>query len=318
MSDFFPIFDFIDIFWTPWSTPQDYIWNGKIVLMGFFVSASCGMIGSFIVVRRLALMGDAISHGILPGLVLAFIVSQSKALLPMFIGACAAGMLCNFCIEWLNKKTPIKLDSAMGLTFTSFFALGIILIAQFANNAHIDAECLLYGEIGYIPLEKHIFIGDFHLGPRPLAFMGVVLISITVLIILFYKQLMVTSFDLTLSVTLGLPVKIFHYGLMLCLAFTIVSSFESVGVILVIAMIIFPSITASFFVTRMPNILFSTIPLSAFYSIGGFCFARWFDCSIASAMVVVAMLCFFVAWLVGKENGILLNFTKPKTFSKIK
>ena len=105
MSDFFPIFDFIDIFWTPWSTPQDYIWNGKIVLMGFFVSASCGMIGSFIVVRRLALMGDAISHGILPGLVLAFIVSQSKALLPMFIGACAAGMLCNFCIEWLNKKS---------------------------------------------------------------------------------------------------------------------------------------------------------------------------------------------------------------------
>ena len=171
MSDFFPIFDLGYFLDSMVHTPRLYL-EWKNSFNGVFCFCFLRNDWIFYRCKEASPHGDAISHGILPGLVLAFILSQSKALIPMFIGACAAGMLCNFCIEWLNKKTPIKLDSAMGLTFTSFFALGIILIAQFANNAHIDAECLLYGEIGYIPLEKHISIGDFHLGPRPLVFMG--------------------------------------------------------------------------------------------------------------------------------------------------
>ncbi|MEJ6522590.1 MAG: metal ABC transporter permease, partial [Opitutales bacterium] len=133
MNDFFPPFNFIDTFWIPWESTEDFIWNGKIVAMGFLVSLACGLIGAFIVVRKLALMGDAISHGILPGLALAFIITQSKDLLPMFIGACVAGLLCSLCIEWLQKKSPLKADAALGLTFTSFFALGVLLITQMGN-----------------------------------------------------------------------------------------------------------------------------------------------------------------------------------------
>ena len=305
MNEFFPPLDLVDTFWMPWATSKDFIWNAQIVTMGIMVSLSCGLIGSFIVARKLALMGDAISHGILPGLAIAFIATQSKALFPMFIGACGAGLLCSFCIEWLAKKTPLKMDAALGLTFTSFFALGVLLITQMGNNAHIDAECLLYGEIGFTPLAESITWGSIEIGSRPLLSIGTVTIIIILIITIFYKQLLVTSFDQTLSVSLGLPVRTIHYGLMLLLAITIVASFESVGVILVIAMLIFPSTTASFFFTRMPAILFCSIPLSIIYSLGGFFLARWLDCSIAASMVVVAMLCFGIAWAFGPEDGVV-------------
>jgi manganese/zinc/iron transport system permease protein len=305
MDNFFPPMDLLDTFAMPWASPEDIIWNGKIVAMGFFVCLSCGLIGAFIVVRKLALMGDAISHGILPGLALSFMITQSKALLPMFIGACIAGLLCSLCIEWLQKKSPLKADAALGLTFTSFFALGVLLITQMGNNAHIDAECLLYGEIGFTPLAKNLKWGAIELGPRALVTMAMVTLLIISIIIVFYKQLLVTSFDETLSISLGLPIKAIHYGLMLLLATTIVAAFESVGVILVIAMLIFPSTTASFFFSRMPAILFSTIPLAFIYSFGGFFLARWLDCSIAASMVVIAMFCFGLAWLFGPVDGVI-------------
>jgi manganese/zinc/iron transport system permease protein len=315
MNDFFPTFNFIDTFWAPWESVQDFSWNGKIVAMGFLVSLACGLIGAFIVVRKLALMGDAISHGILPGLALAFIITQSKDLMPMFVGACIAGLLCSFCIEWLQKVSPLKADAALGLTFTSFFALGVLLITQMGNHAHIDSECLLYGEIGFTPLAETINWGSFELGPRPLVTMALVTIGIILTIVVFYRQLIVTSFDETLSISLGLPIKVIHYGLMLLLAITIVAAFESVGVILVIAMLIFPSTTASFFFSRMPSILFCVPALSLVYSLGGFFMARWLDCSIAASMVVIAMVCFAIAWLIGPVDGVIPKILQRKAFA---
>jgi manganese/zinc/iron transport system permease protein len=301
---FIPDFDPIDTFVTPWASHVDIVWNGQIILMGILVSLACGLIGSFIVVRKLALMGDAISHGILPGIALAFMIMQSRALFPMFFGACLAGLLCSFCIEWLQKKSILKPDAALGLTFTTFFAFGVLLIAVNGSNAHIDAECLLYGEIGLIPLAEDLSFAGIDLGSRPLISMLVVTILVILAVTVFYRQLLVTSFDFTLAKTLGLPVTLIHYGLMLLLALTIVSAFEAVGVILVISMLIFPSVTASFFFTRMPAILFCSLPLSFIYSIGGFFLARWLDCSIAGAMVLVAALCFALGWGFGPEGGV--------------
>ena len=301
---FIPDFDAVDTFLTPWANQAETAWNGQIVTMGILVSLACGLIGSFIVVRKLALMGDAISHGILPGLALAFIIMQSRALFPMFFGACLAGLLCSLCIEWLQKKSILKPDAALGLTFTTFFAFGVLLISLYGGNAHIDPECLLYGEIGLIPLAENLSIAGIQLGSRPLVSMLVVTILVIISIIVFYKQLLVTSFDYTLAKTLGLPVTLIHYGLMLLLALTIVSAFEAVGVILVISMLIFPSVTASFFFTRMPAILVSSLPLSFVYSIGGFFLARWLDCSIAGAMVLVASLCFGLGWGFGPKGGL--------------
>ena len=124
-----------------------------------------------------------------------------------------------------------------------------------------------------------------------------------------------TSFDETLSISLGLPVRFIHYGLMLLLAITIVASFESVGVILVIAMLVFPSTTAAFFFSRMPSILLCVPPLSLVYSLGGFFMAQWLDCSIAASMVVIAVLCFGVAWLFGPVDGLIPKFIQRKSLA---
>ena len=303
-ESFVPDLDLVDVFVTPWSTHGDAAWNGQIIAMGVLVSLACGLIGSFVVVRKLALMGDAISHGILPGLALASIIMQSWALFPMFFGACAAGLLCSFCIEWLEKKSILKPDAALAVTFTTFFAFGVLLIALYAGDGHIDPECLLYGEIGLIPLAENLSLAGFDLGSRPLVSMLVVTILVILSVILFYRQLLVTSFDFTLAKTLGMPVSLIHYGLMLLLSLTIVSAFEAVGVILVISMLIFPSVTASFFFSRMPAILFCSLPLSFVYSIGGFFLARWLDCSIAGSMVLVASLCFGLSWGFGPNGGL--------------
>lgn len=307
---FVPDFDLIDTFVTPWSNQAEIAWNGQIITMGILVSLACGLVGSFIVVRKLALMGDAISHGILPGLALAFIIMQSRALFPMFFGACLAGMLCSLCIEWLQKKSILKPDAALGLTFTAFFAFGILLIAIYGTNAHMDADCMLYGEIGLVPLADKLSIAGVDLGARPIVSMAAVTLLVLVSVTLFYRPLMVTSFDFTLAKTLGLPVALIHYGLMLLLALTIVSAFEAVGVILVISMLIFPSVTAGFFFSRMPAILFSSLPLSVLYSTGGFFLARWLDCSIAGAMVLVACVCFGLGWGFGPKGGLAWQILK--------
>ena len=304
MKSIFPPFNFSEIFYEPWMSKDDIIWNSEIILMGFLISFSCGLIGTFLVLRKLALMGDAISHSILPGIVLAIIAFQSTALIPMFLGACIAGLACSFCIEWLQRKTHLKPDAALGLTFTSFFALGILLISQMGHHVHIDAECLLYGEIGMTPLAENIKIGSINFGPRPIFAMLAITIVLILLIIIFYKQLVITSFDEILSNSIGIPVKTIHYALMFALAITIVSALESVGVILVVAMLVFPSTTASLFSTRLPVILFSTFPLALLYSIGGFFFARWMDCSIAGAMASVAFVSFLAIWLISNKSFI--------------
>ena len=125
---FFPPFNPEKVLMEPWSSPELILWNGQVLLMGFLVCWASGIIGSFIVVRRMALMGDAISHGILPGLVISFLVCGSLEIGPMLLGACIAGVTCSLCIEWLRTNTPIKKDAAMAVVFTSFFALGVTLI----------------------------------------------------------------------------------------------------------------------------------------------------------------------------------------------
>ena len=106
-----------------WATDEQIIWNLKIVFMGMMVCLSCGVVGCFVVLRRMALLGDAVSHGILPGIVLAYLLSGSLSLGPLWLGACLAGLVCGACIEWLRGHTPLREDAAMGLTFTSLALL---------------------------------------------------------------------------------------------------------------------------------------------------------------------------------------------------
>lgn len=305
IMNFIPNFNFESVFLQPWSSNELMEWNGQIILMGLLICWTSGIIGSFIVVRKMALMGDAISHGILPGLVISFLICGSLEIGPMLAGACIAGIACSFCIEWLRQNTEIKQDASMAIVFTTFFAFGVTLINLQTGHLDLDTSCVLYGEIGLTPLATDWIFAGKNLGNRSLWVMGLICLITLISASLFYRQLLLTSFDSILARSIGWPVKLIHFALMLFLALCTVASLESVGVILVVAMLIFPCVTASFFFHRLSVILFCTFPLGIFYTFGGFHLALWLDCSIAAAMVISATVIFMFALLFNPQNGIV-------------
>jgi len=300
-----------------------------IVLMGFLITAACGLIGNYLILRRMALVGDAISHSVLPGLAIAFLLSHSLNTVPMFIGALGAGIVTTVLIELIHKKTRVKQDSAIGITFSTLFAIGVILISFGQTEAvHLDAECVLYGEIAFVPLDlvqtelgagalsvvekipglnSEMFLSGntLTIAPPSVIRMAIVTVVTLLLILVFYKELLVTSFDSGLSSSLGINSTVVHYALMAMLSVIIVSAFEAVGAILVIAMLILPGATASLLAHRLPRMFGITVTHAALSAVGGIHLATWLNCSPAGAMVVGGSVLFGLAWVFSPSQGLL-------------
>lgn len=296
----------------PWASPELFSWNLQVFIMGCLVCICCALIGTFVCLRRMALLGDAISHGILPGIVLAYILTGSLSLLPMWTGACLAGLACGVSIQWLHTQTPLKEDAAMGLTFTAFFAAGMVLLGLNAENIHLDTACILYGEIGLIPLEPDWVILGTNLGNQSLWSMGLICFFTLLCTLVFYKFLLVTSFDLSLAKSLGIPVNIVQYGLMLLLALVVVASFEAVGVILVLAMMILPPTSMSFLCDRLPMVLLYCLPLSMLYSLGGIYLAYGLNFPISASIALTAVVIFVPCCLLGPKGGVFSGIVQSK------
>ena len=303
MSDLIPAFDFHRVVVVPWTEGLgSYGWS---MLMGFFVACACGLIGNYLILRRMALVGDAISHSVLPGIAIAFLVAKSRGSVAMFLGALAAGIATTVLIELIHKKSRVKQDAAIGITFSSLFAIGVILISLYASRVDLDQECVLYGEIGNVWIDTPVTIAGISLGPATVVRMGIVAVITAVLIVLFYKELLVSSFDSGLAFSLGINATVVHYALMCMLSVVVVSAFESVGAILVIAMLILPGATASLASNRLPVILTLTILHAAISAVLGLHAALWLECSIAGAMVVVGAALFVLAWIFSPSQGLL-------------
>jgi manganese/zinc/iron transport system permease protein len=288
-----PPFEFQRVFVEPWA--DHFTSYGWIALMGFLVATACGLVGNYLILRRMALVGDAISHSVLPGLAIAFLVANNRSSLAMFLGALGAGLVTTVLIELIHKKSRVKQDAAIGITFSSLFAIGVIIISLFASKIDLDQECVLYGEISNIPL----------LGPTPVVRMACVTALTIMLIIVFYKELLVSSFDPGLAYSLGINAAVVHYGLMGMLSVVVVSAFESVGAILVIAMLILPGATASLLSQQLPRILWLTVVHAALSSVMGIHLGVWLNCSIAGAMVVMGSVLFGLAWVFSPQQGLL-------------
>jgi len=307
---FFPDFDWHTVFVQPWTEFGDNsFW---IVLMGFLVSGTCGLVGCFVILRRMALVGDAISHSLLPGITLAFLFTNSRDTLPMMIGAIVAGMTTVAMIEAIRYSSRVKPDAAIGIVFSSLFAIGVILISVYADKIDLDAECVLYGELGFIPFQDVAVFGGQEIGPEPVARMAIIALIAIVLLFLFFKELLVTSFDSGLAASLGINPVRYQYGLTLFLSIVIVSSFESVGVVLVIAMIIFPGATALMLTDRLPLAIWLSVLFSALYAGLGFHLATWLNASIAGGMTVIAGMIFGLVWVFAPNRGLLAKFAKRK------
>lgn len=297
MLQLIPSFDWHRVIVEPWTTGFSMtIW---VVLMGFFVTAACGLVGNYLLLRRMALVGDAISHSILPGLVVAFLIFRHSSLWVMFGGALAAGFVTVLLIEFIHKQSRVKPDAAICISFTTLFAIGVVFMSMLETKGsfHIDAECVLYGEIAFVPLEPPVIWNGLELGPPSVVRMGTVLGIVALAIVIFYKELLVTSFDAGLAKSLGMRTGIWHYGLMGALAIVVVSAFESVGAILAVAMLIVPPMFAGQISESLPIRLWLTV-LHAFLSaVLGLHLSVWLNCSGAGAMVVAASLLFAIVWI---------------------
>ncbi|MDQ8180889.1 metal ABC transporter permease [Pelagicoccus sp. SDUM812005] len=302
-SELIPEFSFEQVFVEPWTEFLDpFIW---IFLMGFFVTAACGFLGTFIVWRRMALVGDAISHSVLPGLVIAFLVSQSRDTLPMFLGAVGAGVLTTGLIEVIHQKSRIKTDAALGIVFTTLFAIGVVLVSLYGENVDLDTDCVLYGELEHVTLEPLSSVFGLFEAPGSVIRMGVVSLLVVGLVILFYRPLVVSSFDPGLARSMGMNPAAMHHALMSLLAIVVVSSFEAVGAVLVIAMLIFPGTTASLLSDRLPVILGITLVIAFLGALLGMHFALWLDISTAGAISTVIFGMFLLAWVFAPRRGLL-------------
>ncbi|MGV3663571.1 MAG: metal ABC transporter permease [Prosthecobacter sp.] len=288
MNALLPTFDFNSMFVAPWTTALDTY--GWMTLMAFLVTATCGLIGNYLILRRMALVGDAISHSVLPGLAGAYLLSGGLTLPAMIVGAVGAGLLTTFLIEFLHTRSRIKADAAIGITFCSLFALGVVLINVFASKVHLDAECVLYGELSYLSRGSHEIM------PHQVSVMAVVAVIVALLVVCFYKELLLTSFDALLAGSQGFRPGMVHLMLMGTLSVVIVAAFESVGAILVIAMLILPGATAQLLSTRLPVCLWLSVLHAALCAVGGLHLSLILGCSMAACVVVAGAGLFGLAW----------------------
>ena len=297
------------------------------ILVAVLAATSCGLLGNFLVLRRQALIGDAISHVALPGIVVGFLVAGTIATLPLMLGAMAAAVIAAGLIEIIRRVGRMEAGAAMGVVFTGMFAGGIVLLEQTgASNVHIDAEHALYGN-----LESTLWLGltawsdlltadAYAAMPRQLVTLIGVTAAIAVLIAAFFKELKVSTFDPGLAASLGLPVRTISTALIVIVAVAAVAAFEAVGSILVIAMFICPAATARMLTDNLARQLWLSVAVAAIAGIGGYFLAAfgpqlWGNpnaLSAAGMIAVVAGILQVAAMLGAPRYGLLARTVRNR------
>lgn len=264
----------------------------KALITSVMVGIICGVIGCFIILRGMSLMGDAISHAVLPGVAISYLLGIN-----FFIGAVVTGLLTALGIGFVSQNSRIKNDTAIGILFTSAFALGIILISFLRSSS--DLYHILFGNV---------------LAVRPSDMWMTLIIGIIVLgaIYLFYKELLVTSFDPTMAAAYGLSTRLVHYLLMTMLTLVTVASLQTVGIILVVAMLITPAATAYLLTNRLSRMIFLSAGFGTISSIVGLYFSFTYNLSSGASIVLVATALFALVFVFSPRHGLLRKWKSSK------
>lgn len=281
-----------------------------IILIGALVASSCSIVGCFLVLRKMSMIGDAISHAILPGIVIAFLITGTRDSFFMMLGATLIGLITVFLIQ-MFQNNGVQSDASIGVVFTALFAIGVVLVSLFTRQVDLDLDCVLYGEIAYAPWNT-LEIGGNDLGPKAVWGNGIVFFINILIISLFYKQFKLCSFDPAMAAAIGIPVVFFHYLLMSLVSITTVSAFESVGAILVVGMIIVPAATAYLLTDKLNHMIVYSIIIGIVSSCIGYYTAYLLDASIAGCMIAVTGFLFFVALFVSPKHGVLYKKIRRK------
>ncbi len=273
------------------------------ILAGLLTGVSCALVGCFLVLRRMSLLGDAISHAVLPGIAVGFLLSGKISGPAIVLGAMTMGLLTAFLTQSITSATRVSEDASLGVVFTAFFALGVVLLTISAKGVDLDAGCVLYGLIEFIPFDTIEWNGL--LIPRAIITLGFTLLLTGSVIALFWKELKLASFDPALATTLGYPASLLHYLLMALVAGVTVASFEAVGSILVVAMLVVPAAAAHLLTDRLGIMILIASLLASLSAIFGYLFALQYNTSVAGMMAVVAGGFFALALILAPRYGLL-------------
>lgn len=270
-------------------------WMWRAVAISALVAVACAVLGCWLYVRRLSMMSDALSHIVVPGIALGFMISGGRESGAMLIGAAFAGIVASLLISALQRRTRVKEDAAMGVTYTALFAVGVILINKVARNVHLDPDCVLFGNVLGVPDSAFLMM----------SVLCAVVIAVTLAL---YRPLLVSSFDPALAAAIGLPVLALHHGLMALLSLTAVASFEAVGAVLVVALMIAPAATAHLLTDRMPRMLALAVVHGLLSALLGIYLAVWFDTNPAGAMVLVGAAFYTAALFAAPQRGLIARW----------
>jgi manganese/zinc/iron transport system permease protein len=276
----------------------------EIQLVAIVVSVACAIAGVFLVLRRMALMSDAISHTVLLGIVLVFFVTRDIASPFLVLGAAAMGVATVGLVELLRRTHLVREDASIGLVVPALFSIAVILITRYAGSVHLDTDAVLLGEIAFAPFRR-LEVGGADLGPRALWVMGGILLLNIVFIGVLYKELKLSTFDPGLAAALGFAPGLLHYAFMTLVSITAVGAFDTVGSILVVALMITPPATAYLLSDSLPRVLLLSALIAAIAALGGFWTAWLVDASIAGCMAAAAGLLFLLAFLFAPERGVI-------------
>ena len=283
----------------------------EIQLIAAIVAIACAIPGVFLVLRKMALISDAISHSILPGIVIGFLFTEDLNSPWLILLAAITGVITVILVEAIQKTGLVKEDTAIGLVFPALFSIGVILIAKNANDVHLDVDAVLLGELAFAPFDR-LLISGIDIGPKSLWVMGVILTITIGLLIAFFKELKVSTFDAGLSSALGFSPVVLHYGLMSVSSVTVVGAFDAVGAVLVVALMIAPAATAYLLTSDLKKMLVLSVIFGISSAIVGYWVAHLLDASISGSMTTVLGVVFLMVYLFAPNKGLIAVMYRQK------
>lgn len=281
----------------------------EIQIIACIVAIACAIPGVFLVLRKMSLISDAISHSILLGIVVGFFITKDLNSPILILMAGLVGVITVVLVEAIQKTKLVKEDTAIGLVFPALFSIGVILIALNANDIHLDLDSVLLGELAFAPFDR-MYIGEADYGPKAMWIMGSIMLLTIILLLLFYKELKISTFDAGLSAALGFSPAILHYALMSVSSITVVGAFDAVGAILVVALMIVPAASAYLLTSDLKKMLILSILFGLFSAIAGYWTANLLDASIAGSMATMLGLVFLIVYLTAPGKGFFANLFK--------
>jgi ABC-type Mn2+/Zn2+ transport system permease subunit/Mn-dependent DtxR family transcriptional regulator len=279
-------------------------WAIRALIASSLVGLMCGVLGCFIVLRNMSLVGDALAHAILPGVVLAFVVVGYSEL-GFFTGAVLAGLITAVGITWIQHNVKTKNDAAIGIVFTAMFSIGVMGISYISKNegVHLDLKDFLFGNVlGVSNSDLYLTAG--------------VTVYVVLSVIVFYRYLFVSTFQAVIAQTMGISVQMVHYFLMLLLSFAVVASLQTVGVILVVAMLITPASTALLLSNRLPRVLVLAGGIGLFSAVLGLFLAIQLETTPGPAMAVTATLIYLVAVFFAPQKGLVFKSAQKRKLKR--